>query len=112
MHLFTTFKEYKHSDSSKWALQYASATFIETVISMEKIFLFSFHNFPHVVGFTKVLHEAIKTNLEFPAFCSEVMTDYLIKIFIKCRTFQCIKVFNQRIKEKDFKDKLVKLKHL
>ena len=111
IHLFTSFKEYKNNVDPDSGLKYCSEEFVETIINFEKLFLYCFENYSHKYHFDRLVFHAIKSNCPHPVFCNTIMLDYFIKFFIKCRIFQCIKMFNRKQLEtrKVIRDKVKKL---
>lgn len=111
LHLFTSFKEFKNSSDSSSGLRYCSDTFVETIIEFERVFLFFFKNYKHLVKFTRITRDFIDSNCQLPLLCCSDMSQFLTSFFVRCRTFQCIKVFNRQFLTKCPSDKVRKIVH-
>ena len=108
-HLFLNFKEYKENIDSSWGLTYCSESFIDSILSFERLFLYCFHYYSYRPRFDRLVYDAIKSHCQFPKFCCEKVTHFYIKFFIKCRLFQCTKMFNSKFYNRSTKDKVKKL---
>lgn len=108
LHLFVSFKEYRDNVDSSWGLKYCSAPFIKLIEEYERVFLYFFSKYSHNVGISKTLYLIIKKHCSVPTFCSTLISDYFIKFFIKCRIFQCLRVWNSKLKLPDNRNKYIK----
>lgn len=111
LHIFVSFKEYEDRVETSYGLKYCSENFIRTIIEFERIFLYFFTNFKHLYHFTKITTDFIEQNCDLPSFCSTEMSSFIIKFFVRCRTFQCVKMFNRTLVVKKSKDKIKKIMH-
>lgn len=111
IHLFTSFKEYKEQSCANSGLRYCSDNFIDTIIEFERVFLFFFHNYKHLVKFVMITKQFIESNCHIPLFCSPEVSRFFISFYVKCRLFQCIKVFNLGLIKKCSSGKVRKILH-
>lgn len=65
---------------------------------MERFFLYLFNKKCHVRNFTKLLANFIERYCILPDFCCVEMKHYLIKFFVKCRVFQCLRTWNSKLR--------------
>jgi len=118
LHLFVNFKDFKQSVDSSWGLKYCSEQFILTVESYEKLFLYLFHNYSHLPGFSRIAFKALKEHVHpHPTFYNPLGLDYLINFFLKCRIFHSIKFLNSKLigdksERKAIMDKIKKISNV
>ena len=111
IHSFTMFKEYECNENSVNGLYYCSQSFVESIQSFERVFLYCFDKFCHRKGFSSSVVRIINQNCKKTSFCREEMTDYFVKFFVKCRTFNCVNVWNAKLSTKTDKEKMRKISH-
>ena len=110
-HLFVSFKEYKDHENSSQGLKYCSQQFLEVIITYESFFIYYFHHYSHLNGFSRILYDIIRQHAPHPLFCSGDILESLIKFFIKCRIHQTVKYLNKKFSIKSESDKIRKLMH-
>ena len=108
---FVSFKQYKQNVTSQLGLKLCNVTFITMIKEMERVFLFYFENCCHLRGFTELLYHVMEDNCIIPKFCNSHLSQYLIRQFIKSRTFQSIKAWNSKITVAKSSDKIATILH-
>lgn len=110
-HLFNSFKEYKDNCNS---LFYCSSEFLKCVTEFERVFLYCFKNIGHISGFNRTVSSILMNHcrqFQLVHMCNHDLKSYLVNFFVKCRTYQSIKVFNRYIVSQNQRDKFKKITH-
>ena len=111
LHLFTSFKQYKEVIDPEAGLKYCHKSFVNIIVQYEKVFLFNFHTDPQRRKFARFTRDFIHMHCRHPEFCCELIKDFLVEFFVRCRTNQCIKMWNRSLKSRSNKDKIKALTH-
>lgn len=112
LHFFTSFKEYRQNDDGHKLLKYCSNSFIETIMEMERFYLYCFSKYFHLNNFFESSSQFMFENCDMQLnFCQESVKMKLVKFFIRCRTFHSVKEWNNKLKctAKSDEEKLKKM---
>lgn len=108
-HLFNTFKEYSDSHNG---LFYCSQFFVDCIVEYERVFLYFLNSFGHVPGFCSAIVNVYTNHCSIPKMCNSELVSFLLNFFVRCRTFQSLKVFNRSLISPDqTENKVNKLTH-
>lgn len=109
-HQYVTYRQYAQHVEKEWGLKYCTKTFAKIIRKYEDVFLYMFSNYRHESGFVKLVIKVITDNCAHHKFCDETISQFLIKTFVRVRTFQSVKSVNVGIpKEKALNKKLKKM---
>lgn len=94
----------KISDEDEGALTYCSSSFIRTITTMEKTFLYYFNRFGHLQGFTWGLQNVMVDMIPLTQFCEPDIKQFFLRKFIRMRTRQSLDKWNKEIRERSYAD--------
>lgn len=73
---------------------------VDAIQEMEKMFLYCLSVYGHVTGFSFFAFNTLKIYCKVPKFCDLLISDHFIRFFVKCRTFQALKSWNAKLRDK------------
>ena len=111
VHLFVSFKEYREEVDNNFGFKYCSKSFIKCIIQLERVFLFYFENYRHLIKFTYVVEKFIRAHCVLPGFCCADVLNFLVSFYVRCRTLQSCKILNRQLPRKDCSEKVKKITH-
>lgn len=110
--VFNSFKEYTETVKGSWALNYCDEKLVDAVIAIERVFLYCFDKYKHVLQFGEKTTSFILKYCDFEFTCCDDLKNWFIKFFVKCRTFHTVRFINDKLAANiNHKDKLKKLCH-
>jgi len=96
VHLYVILKQYSKHTSGHRGLKYCSSYFISFIRSFKKVFLYCFEKYRHLNCFTQMVTNTIERTCDIPMFCCTKLAKYLIRTYVRARTYQSVNILNKK----------------